>query len=97
MNYTKEEAKEIEKLKVEKINIEKTVEKYNDRVSKMRKDYTVYFELYGKKMKAVIMATSKEEAKQVISEKIIFHRVVLHKSDLNDVMEQFKDLFGGKI
>jgi len=37
MNYTKEEAREIEMLKVEKIKIKKTVEAYNDMVSKMRK------------------------------------------------------------
>ena len=37
MNYTKEEAKEIEKLKEEKVNILITVEAYNDRVSKLRK------------------------------------------------------------
>jgi len=38
--------------------------------------FKVYFELYGKKMKAEINAKDADYAKRRIREKIIFHKVV---------------------
>lgn len=37
--------------------------------------YTVYFEIYGKKMKATIEANSEKEAKELIKNKIKFHKI----------------------
>lgn len=38
------------------------------------RNYTVYFEVFGKKMKTTIWAKSQESAKQQILEKIEFHK-----------------------
>jgi len=38
--------------------------------------FKVYFELYGKKMKAEINAKDADHAKRRIREKIVFHKVV---------------------
>jgi len=38
--------------------------------------YTVYFELFGKKMKYETEADSEADAKRNVSEKLIFHKVV---------------------
>ena len=45
--------------------------------------YTVYFELFGKRMKTQVTATSEENARQIIRNKIIFHDV--QKED--DIMD----------
>lgn len=45
------------------------------------KNYTVYFEIFGKKMKTKILAESKENAEQQIKDKIIFHKVVVDEQD----------------
>jgi hypothetical protein len=55
----------------------------------MAKKYTVYFELYGKKMKTEVYAKDSVDAKKVIKDKIIFHKIEADNS--NDV----KDAFGG--
>jgi hypothetical protein len=47
----------------------------------MMKNYTVYFEIFGKKMKTKILAESKENAEQQIKDKIIFHKVVVDEQD----------------
>lgn len=65
----------------------------------MPKKYTVYFELYGKKMKTVIDARDTIEAKNIIKDKIIFHKIEADKSnDIKDVFgdfpEEFKNIFG---
>lgn len=38
-------------------------------------EYDVYFELYGKKMKASIKANSYYEAMEAVKNKIIFHKL----------------------
>ena len=43
--------------------------------------YTVYFEIYGKKMKATIEANSEKEAKELIKNKIKFHKIEDNKVD----------------
>ena len=58
------------------------------------KKYTVYFEIYGKKMKTTIIAASKERAKEVIKDNIIFHKVV-HDSD-DDIVNTLMNMFGMK-
>lgn len=39
------------------------------------KMFKVYFEIFGKKMKTSISAKNKEEAKQLLMKKIVFHKV----------------------
>ena len=66
----------------------------------MKKSHTVYFEIYGKKMKAKILAESNDDAKTQIKEKIIFHKVVKEKDDdFNksvDFIESIFDILGKK-
>jgi hypothetical protein len=69
------------------------------------KDFEISFELFGKKMRTTISATNESNAKKIILDKIIFHKIVVkndNNSDdyLNDFMgndETFKnlmDIFG---
>ena len=39
------------------------------------KQYTVKFSLYGKNMKTTVYASSREDAKMIIRDKIIFHEI----------------------
>jgi hypothetical protein len=39
------------------------------------KEFTVYFELFGKKMKITIFAENESTAKELIRGKIIFHKI----------------------
>ena len=55
--------------------------------------FTVYFEIFGKKLKHTIEATSEEDAKYKIMGKIKWHRIVVEKLDDYDVFESLKDLF----
>lgn len=58
------------------------------------KKYILYFELYGKKMKTVIEASSANEAKNKLKEKIIFHKIdVENKDNPFDIPDIFKDIF----
>ena len=64
------------------------------------RNYTVYFELFGKKMKTTLIAKNEEEAKEIIKNKIKFYKVE-KKSDDNfndfvDIMEDFLRGFGKK-
>jgi len=52
--------------------------------------YTVYFEIYGKKMKAEITAESETHAKQIIRDKILFHKV--RRKD--DILNNLYSIFG---
>jgi len=38
--------------------------------------YTVYFEIYGKKMKTTVEADSKSHAMEIVKSKIKFHDVI---------------------
>jgi hypothetical protein len=59
--------------------------------------FEVFFEIYGKKMKACIDADNELQAKK-ISDKIIFHKVV-KRDDFADYMkgvfDVFNSVFGG--
>ena len=62
------------------------------------KDFIVYFELYGKKMKATVKAFNEDGAKLIIKDKIIFHKVEEVKKQskddfINDLMNAAKDIF----
>lgn len=44
-------------------------------MSKLKKMYVVFFQLYGKKLKTIVDADSAEEARQVVKDKIVFKKV----------------------
>ena len=52
--------------------------------------YTVYFEIYGKKMKTEIEAKSEAHAKQIIKDMIVFHKVNREDDILNNLYSIFK-------
>ena len=57
------------------------------------KNYTVYFEIYGKKMKAKVLAESMEEAQQKVNSKIIFHKIVIEEKDkFNQAIDMLDDM-----
>ena len=61
------------------------------------KTYIIYFEIFGKKMKTIIEADSKSEAKQNVKDKIIFHKIEGENDGVNDdVKNQNFDLDGLK-
>jgi hypothetical protein len=49
--------------------------------------YTVYFEIYGKKLKVSIDANSPEDAKYKIMGKIKFHKIEVPDEGLNQLKE----------
>ena len=63
------------------------------------KKYTVYFELFGKKMKTTVLASSKIEAQERILSKVKFHKIEPKRftekeskefvDDMQDLMEMF--------
>jgi len=55
--------------------------------------YTLYFELYGHKMRATVEARTEEEARDIIRYKIRFDKVVLAEDEAVDVL---KEMFGMK-
>lgn len=57
--------------------------------------YTVYFEIFGKKMKTTVEAKSEEDAKYLVMGKIVWHKVVVEKTG-DDVLDFLKGTFGMK-
>ncbi len=57
--------------------------------------YTVYFEIFGKKMKTTVEAKSEEDAKYLVMGKIVWHKVVAEKTG-DDVLDFLKNTFGMK-
>ena len=55
--------------------------------------YTVYFEIYGKKMKATVDAKTKSAAIDAIVSKIIFHKI---EKDEDAAVDFLKSMFGMK-
>ena len=45
------------------------------------KNYNVYFEIYGKKMKAKVLAENEIQAKQKVKDKVIFYKAEIDKND----------------
>lgn len=62
--------------------------------------YDIFFEIYGKKMKATILADNVNDAKERIKNKIIFHKIEVAKkepitdifSDLDDILSAFNKI-----
>lgn len=64
----------------------------------MNKKYILFFELYGKKMKTVIEARSASDAKNILKDKIIFHKIEVDDNKPKDnpfdsIPDAFKDIF----
>lgn len=59
-------------------------------------EYTIYFEIFGKKMKYICMAESESEAKQMLYSKIKFERIesepITNDSDEVDFIKQLLDI-----
>lgn len=56
-------------------------------VSGMR-NYMVYFEAFGRKMRKTVMAENEMQAKEEVAKAIIFHKVELKKDDeFNEVID----------
>lgn len=64
------------------------------------KNHTVYFEIFGKKMRTNILAESENDAKLKIQNKIIFHKIVVPADDefnqIVDFFDSFIDSLKGK-
>ena len=62
------------------------------------KNFNIYFEFYGRKMKTTIFAESEEAAKQVVIDKIVFHKVVEEKfKGDEDIFNRINNIVNGKI
>jgi hypothetical protein len=53
--------------------------------------YTVYFEIFGKKMKCKVQAKSEEEAKYQVYGKLIFYKI---EKTSDEQVKFFKQMFG---
>lgn len=59
----------------------------------MKRNFTVYFEIFGKKMKTTVLAESKTAAEQQVKDQIIFHKTVEKKDDsFNETMNIFEKI-----
>jgi hypothetical protein len=50
------------------------------------KEYRVYFEIFGKKMKTTVEAVSENQAKEMIKNRIIFHKI---EKEINNPIDDF--------
>ena len=57
------------------------------------KNFEVFFELYGKKMKTTVCAYNETAAKKIVQEKIVFHKIV-EKTDNDLSDEDVKNFLG---
>jgi len=64
------------------------------------RNYEVYFELFGKKMKTTILAENEKQAQEKLKNKIIFHKIEKKNEEFNksmDILDSFKDILNGNI
>ena len=64
------------------------------------KDFDVYFEIFGKKMKTTVAAFDKNSAETAVKNKITFHKIeesniIFNKED-DDIFNGLMDMFGMK-
>lgn len=63
--------------------------------------FTIYFEIFGKKMKVDIEAPNEERAIWALREKIKVHKIVpiedKKEPTIAELAQCFKDIFGGNI
>lgn len=64
------------------------------------KNFDVYFEIYGKKLKTTVLAENEERAKEIVRNKIIFHKVAKNTTDtfnqVTDMLDDMNNMFGTK-
>ena len=64
------------------------------------KNYIVYFEIFGKKMKTTELAETMTEAKQNVINKIKWHKITEKPQDefnqCIDILDNITDILGGK-
>lgn len=63
------------------------------------KNWTVYFEAFGRNLKITVTAESEEKAKDLVLQKIRFHKVEKTKDEFNDVIDiidQMSEFFNPK-
>jgi hypothetical protein len=53
------------------------------------KSFRIHFELFSKKMKTTIKARNKQEALNILKDKIIIHKV----EEQDDTLNRLKDMF----
>ena len=53
--------------------------------------FTVYFEIYGRKLKTDVIAMNEEQAKMHVTAKIKFFKVVKKKSSINDILNEMEE------
>lgn len=56
------------------------------------KNYELFFELCGKKMKTTVLASSADHAKVILMNKIVFHKIKLADDDFNSALKTMDDL-----
>lgn len=56
------------------------------------KNYTIYFEIYGKKLKTTVMSENEEKAKEFVKSKVIFHKVENSKDEFNQSIDMIDDM-----
>lgn len=63
------------------------------------KNFDVYFEICGKKLMTTIFSESEEKAKQIVRNKIVFHKVVPKPNDdfnkIDETLTKIMDLLDG--
>lgn len=57
------------------------------------KNYEVFFEIYGKKMKVNVLADNENDVKYRVMGKIKFHKIIRKDSEFNKKLESLDDLF----
>lgn len=58
------------------------------------KNFDVYFELYGKKMKTTVFADNETDIKKIVREKIVFHKIIEKVNEKVDEKKDIKDFLG---
>lgn len=56
------------------------------------RSYTVYFEIYGKKMRATVQAQDRVEAREIIKSKLIIHKVTVEPDKGADFIDFFNNM-----
>lgn len=59
------------------------------------RNYDVYFEMFGRKMRMRVLAENEQAAKEMVKEKIIFHKVTKPDEAFNkcvDIIDNMIDL-----
>lgn len=56
------------------------------------RNFDVYFEIFGKKMKTRVMAESQEKAIAAVKDKMVIHKIVKPKEEFNEAMDLLDNL-----